>query len=509
MANNENNTLSYVFYLFLAFIILAGVYVVTTYGSNKIYSYIFPKASTTNVKTVVNSPTSIINDTGVTTKLVEDSPELNCPNVLIRKGNLLLLINTRKPPEDGVNPIIFNDLDQYIHYVKVQRTTHNVHCPVLFLQEEANAQGEYVYRVRPGPFDQNSGSPAPNVNDIPVISNFFQGSPGTSGTFNLPRDAKTPSAFNASTIDSSVKFETSGSKFIDNTKLTNSENISTERAMNLPLSGNNVTVFDKPSLSPPSATLKYTDSVSAQQNLPMALSTLPNQVPIVQPPVVIQAPVTVQTPPSALPSNTVSFGTLPSNTLPSSAIPSTTLPSNTVPSGTLPPMTTPPTTPIFSTTIQTPYFNGSLGPYNGTPVDQISGAMTPPSSVTPFVDSSRDDGPYNQGGYPGFDPYGQFVGKYTNIDQTHDSTKIQAPLSDNPMDPNWGGVLYTRQQVMSGKYAENTVSKPIYGGSPNVMSIPSLMSNGGKPIYITNETTNCPDLKNMSTRSLKSAPESA
>lgn len=36
-------------------------------------------------------------------------------------------------------------------------------------------------------------------------------------------------------------------------------------------------------------------------------------------------------------------------------------------------------------------------------------------------------------------------------------------VSDNAMDPNWGGVIYTQQMVDSGKYDRRTVGKPITG----------------------------------------------
>jgi hypothetical protein len=76
------------------------------------------------------------------------------------------------------------------------------------------------------------------------------------------------------------------------------------------------------------------------------------------------------------------------------------------------------------------------------------------------IDASRENAPYNANNYPGFDPQGLYVGQYTNLDQTHDLT-AKNQLSDNPMDPNWGGPEYSRQMVDSGKYADNNVTIPI------------------------------------------------
>ena len=78
----------------------------------------------------------------------------------------------------------------------------------------------------------------------------------------------------------------------------------------------------------------------------------------------------------------------------------------------------------------------------------------------PVLDANRANKPYNQNNYHGFDPQGLYVGVYTEIDKIHDSTKLQGE-SDNPMDPNWGGVMYTQQMVDSGKYDDNNITKPL------------------------------------------------
>lgn len=91
------------------------------------------------------------------------------------------------------------------------------------------------------------------------------------------------------------------------------------------------------------------------------------------------------------------------------------------------------------------------GPNNMTP-----GVPTQPVEIT---DASRDRPPYNKNHFAGFDPYGQHIGQYTELDKIHDSTE-KAKVSDNPMDTNWGGVLFSQQTVESGKYANREVGKP-------------------------------------------------
>jgi hypothetical protein len=193
----------------------------------------------------------------------------DCPDLLIQKGDKLLLYNTKKPIDD-TNPIPFLNLDEYIFYLGQQRKQGNS-CPVLYLQEENNAQGQDVYRIRPSPFDGQGG--------LPLIT--------------------------------------------------------------------------------------------------------------------------------GLPEETVK------------------------------------------------------------------------NAVTKVLDASRDHPPYNAGNYSSFDPYGQYVGVYTNIDEVHESTK-KPENSDNPMDPNWGGTQYTQQSVESGKYDENNIFKPMLY-QPKMAFVPIENPGFGQP----------------------------
>ena len=86
--------------------------------------------------------------------------------------------------------------------------------------------------------------------------------------------------------------------------------------------------------------------------------------------------------------------------------------------------------------------------------------QTQSKSTVQIADASREHDQWNTGQYAGFDPTGQYIGQYTTLDATHDSTFKGQSLSDNPMDSNWGGVIYTKSAVDSGKYAENEVAPP-------------------------------------------------
>ena len=197
---------------------------------------------------------------------MESEQESICPDMLVKKGQTLALYNTKKPIQEGTNPILFQSLDDYIEFVRIQEK-NGINCPILYLQEEVNTQGENVYRMRPSPFDMQGGLPS--------------------------------------------------------------------------------------------------------------------------------------------------------------------------------------TTP----------------------------------EVVEISDANRMNFPYNENNYPGFDPEGQYVGIYTNLDAVHDSTK-QSINSDNPMDPNWGGIEYTRKAVKSGKYEDREITKPVFGKTVNTSFIPELPSNVEKPIDI-------------------------
>lgn len=87
--------------------------------------------------------------------------KVKCPKVLIKKGEQLILY------DESNNEIQkFSSLDEYIDHLKNERA-RGISCPVLFLQQENDAQGKDVYRVRPDVFNQEGGM-AP-VDIAPII----------------------------------------------------------------------------------------------------------------------------------------------------------------------------------------------------------------------------------------------------------------------------------------------------------------------------------------------------
>ena len=97
-----------------------------------------------------------------------------------------------------------------------------------------------------------------------------------------------------------------------------------------------------------------------------------------------------------------------------------------------------------------------------------------------ILDASRAGG-FNANMFPGFDPYGQHQGEWTEVDEKQ-AAKSKAPISDDPMDPNWGGTDYSEEQIRSGKYADRYVTKPRMVNLPISGSIPpQLMPARGPP----------------------------
>jgi hypothetical protein len=67
-----------------------------------------------------------------------------------------MLYNKRAPEVPGVNPITFENLEDYTEYIKWQRTK-GIRCPILYLQKSYNTQNDEVYKARPSPNNLQGG----------------------------------------------------------------------------------------------------------------------------------------------------------------------------------------------------------------------------------------------------------------------------------------------------------------------------------------------------------------
>lgn len=72
-----------------------------------------------------------------------------CPDMLIQKGNKYLLYNTYIP-ESSTNPLVFDNLSQYVEHINEENKKGNK-CPILFVQQVLGTQGETTYKLRNDP----------------------------------------------------------------------------------------------------------------------------------------------------------------------------------------------------------------------------------------------------------------------------------------------------------------------------------------------------------------------
>ena len=81
----------------------------------------------------------------------------NCPNLLMQKGGQLLLFNNRKARIPGINPVRFNNLEEYLGFVKWQRRL-GIHCPVLYFQQTYDTQNNVGWRPLHSPTSPMNGT---------------------------------------------------------------------------------------------------------------------------------------------------------------------------------------------------------------------------------------------------------------------------------------------------------------------------------------------------------------
>ena len=84
--------------------------------------------------------------------------EKRCPDILIQKDSKFYLHNSKVAKVPGVNPIEFENLEDYTEFLDWQHS-QGIRCPVLFLQQTYDVQGNPVYKVRPSVSEQQGGLP--------------------------------------------------------------------------------------------------------------------------------------------------------------------------------------------------------------------------------------------------------------------------------------------------------------------------------------------------------------
>tara|TARA_B100001057_G_scaffold498702_1_gene606658 strand:+ start:3323 stop:3991 length:669 start_codon:yes stop_codon:yes gene_type:complete len=91
----------------------------------------------------------------------------DCPNLLVKKGEKIHLIYKNKAKIPGVNPMIFDNLEEYVEFLEWQRSK-NIKCPVLYFEETYDAQNNRTFRMLPDPVDKKAGLPTTQKKQIPL-----------------------------------------------------------------------------------------------------------------------------------------------------------------------------------------------------------------------------------------------------------------------------------------------------------------------------------------------------
>ena len=89
-----------------------------------------------------------------------------CPNILIQKNSRFYLFNSSLAKVPGVNPIEFENLEDYTEFLDWQHS-QGIRCPVLYLQQTYDTQGNQVYKVRPSVSNLQGGLPPSGSTPLP------------------------------------------------------------------------------------------------------------------------------------------------------------------------------------------------------------------------------------------------------------------------------------------------------------------------------------------------------
>lgn len=90
-----------------------------------------------------------------------------CPNILLEKNKKFYLYNSNLAKVPGVNPLEFNNLEDYVEFMQWQRS-QGIRCPVLYLQQAYDAQGAPVFKFRSDATDFQPGLPDVPLGQVPA-----------------------------------------------------------------------------------------------------------------------------------------------------------------------------------------------------------------------------------------------------------------------------------------------------------------------------------------------------
>ena len=169
-----------------------------------------------------------------------DKKGFKCPNVLVQKGVKYYLYNSKLDSVPGVNPIQFDNLEDYVEFMDWQRS-QGIRCPILYLQQSYNAQGQATYKIRPDPLDLQGGlPPAPPTTSSNSSTSYYTNSPMSSSMTPSMSSPMTPSMSSSMTpsMSSSMTPSMSSSNTTNIIDENNVTNITQQKAENMTYSPN-------------------------------------------------------------------------------------------------------------------------------------------------------------------------------------------------------------------------------------------------------------------------------
>jgi len=90
-----------------------------------------------------------------------------CPNILLQHNGNFFLYNSKLAKIPGVNPLQFDNLEDYVEFMQWQRS-QGIRCPVLYLQKAYDTQGQSVYKIREDATNFQPGLPDVPLGKIPA-----------------------------------------------------------------------------------------------------------------------------------------------------------------------------------------------------------------------------------------------------------------------------------------------------------------------------------------------------
>lgn len=139
----------------------------------------------------------------------------SCPDLLVQKGPKIYLYNTKLAEVPGVNPIMFNNLEEYTEFLDWQKS-QGIRCPVLYLQEVYDASGKVICKTRPCVTEPQGGLP-PNNATLDAKGTNFSNIPDIDGTTSVNGVANTNNDENGSVngVSNSGTTKTSSRYLVD------------------------------------------------------------------------------------------------------------------------------------------------------------------------------------------------------------------------------------------------------------------------------------------------------